>query len=208
MSAGTCARLGLVRESLEESERTYRLDALDPMSANLVALARMATGRMPEAISVYKDLVERVPDMSFPVSSLLRAYALQQDWAAVDELLELAAKRQLREFHDGLPFIHAKRNPSSQRIDEWRDALQTRMSSEPAASDISRLVYSAHLGLVDDAYRLAETSRLGPAGGRQTTSWVRTDIAPHCCFNTACRNCASTRASRACARDWGWWSSG
>ena len=53
--------------------------------------------------------VARVPDMSFPVSSLLRAYAFQGDWAAVDRLLALAAKRQLREFQDGLPFIRAKR---------------------------------------------------------------------------------------------------
>jgi adenylate cyclase len=29
---------------------------------------------------------------------------------------------------------------------------------------VSRLVYSAHLGLVDAAYRLADTARLGPAG--------------------------------------------
>ncbi len=156
--------MGLMRESLEETERVYRLDALDPMSANLVALARMAAGRMPDAISVYKELVDRVPDMSFPVSSLLRAHALQQDWAAVDELLELAAKRQLREFQDGLPFIQAKRNPTRQRIDEWRDALQAYVA-RTGSVDMSRLVYSAHLGLVDDAYRLAETSRLGPTGG-------------------------------------------
>ena len=37
---------GRLRESLEETERSYRLDALDPMTANLVALARMASGRV------------------------------------------------------------------------------------------------------------------------------------------------------------------
>lgn len=30
--------------------------------------------------------------------------------------------------------------------------------------DVSRLVYAAHLGLVDDAYRAAEKARLGPVG--------------------------------------------
>ena len=30
--------------------------------------------------------------------------------------------------------------------------------------DLARLVYTAHLGLVDDAYRLADAARLGPAG--------------------------------------------
>jgi hypothetical protein len=30
--------------------------------------------------------------------------------------------------------------------------------------DVSRLVYAAHLGLVDDAYRTADAARLGPRG--------------------------------------------
>jgi TolB-like protein/class 3 adenylate cyclase len=155
--------IGRVRESLEESERAYRLDALDPMSANLVALARMAAGRVAEAVPVYEELVERVPDMSFPVSSLLRAHAFQRDWAAVDRMLELAAKRQLREFQEGLPFIRAKRDPSPANIGAWRSALEAHVA-ETGCVDVSRLVYSAHLGLVDEAYRAAESTRLGPAG--------------------------------------------
>ena len=155
--------MGRVRESLEETERAYRLDALDPMSANGLALARMAAGRLAEAVPVYEDLVTRVPDMSFPVSSLLRAYAFQQDWAAVDRLMELAAKRQLREFQDGLPFIRAKRDPTSQNISAWRSALEAHVK-KTGCVDVSRLVYSAHLGLVDETYRAAETACLGPIG--------------------------------------------
>ncbi len=155
--------MGRVRESLEETERAYRLDALDPMSANGVALARMAAGRVAEAVPVYEDLVTRVPDMSFPVSSLLRAYAFQQEWAAVDRLLELAAKRQLREFRDGLPFIRAKRDPTPQNIGGWRSALEAHVN-KTGCVDVSRLVYSAHLGLVEEAYRAAETACLGPIG--------------------------------------------
>jgi len=155
--------MGRIRESLEETERAYRLDALDPMSANLVALARMAAGHMADAVSVYEDLVARVPNMSFPVSSLLRAYALQQNWQAVDELLALAATRQLREFQDGLPFIHAKRNGTLESIDAWRRALDAHVQ-KTGCVDVSRLVYSAHLGLIDDAYRTAENARLGPSG--------------------------------------------
>ena len=40
---------------------------------------------------VYEALVERLPAMSFPVASLLRCYAFQQNWAAVDRLLALGA---------------------------------------------------------------------------------------------------------------------
>jgi len=155
--------LGRVRESLEETERAFRLDALDPMSANLVALARMAAGRVAEAVPVYEDLVARVPDMSFPVSSLLRAHAFQQDWAAVDRLLALAEKRQLREFQDGLRFIRAKRDPTPENVGAWRSALDAHVE-KTGCVDVSRLVYSAHLGLVDEAYRAAGTARLGPVG--------------------------------------------
>jgi TolB-like protein/tetratricopeptide (TPR) repeat protein len=155
--------MGRIRESLEETERAYRLDALDPMSANGLALARMAAGRVAEAVPVYQDLVERVPDMSFPVSSLLRCYAFQKDWAAVDRLLALAEKRELREFQDGLPFIRAKRDPTPENIAGWRSAFEAHVS-KTGCVDVSRLVYSAHLGLVEEACRAAETARLGPAG--------------------------------------------
>lgn len=155
--------MGWIREALEEDEAAYRLDPLHPMSANLVALARMAAGRVAEAVPVYEDLVERLPAMSFPVSSLLRCYAFQQDWRAVDRLLELATKHQLREFQDGLPFIRTKRDPSPTNIAAWRGALEGQVETTGHV-DVSRLVYSAHLGLVDEAYRAAETARLGPAG--------------------------------------------
>jgi len=155
--------MGRIREALEEDEHVYRLDALHPMTANLVALARMAAGRVAEAVPIYEELVERLPDMSFPVSSLLRCYAFQQDWAAVDRLLELAAKRQLREMREGLPFIRTKRDPTPQNIEAWRSVLEAQVN-KTGRVDVSRLVYSAHLGLVEEAYRAAETAHLGPAG--------------------------------------------
>ena len=154
---------GRIRESLAETERAYRLDALDPMSANNVALARMAAGRIEAAVPVYEDLMERVPDMSFPFSSLLRAKAFLKDWAAVDRLLELAATRPLREFQDGLAFIRTKRDPTPANIGAMRTALEAHVS-RTGAVDVARLVYAAHVGLVDHAYRAAESARLGPMG--------------------------------------------
>jgi TolB-like protein/class 3 adenylate cyclase len=155
--------MGRMRESLEEAERTYRLDALDPMVANLVALARMAAGHVAEAVPVYEDLVERVPEMSFPVSSLLRAHAFREDWDAVDRLLALAEKRSLREFEIGLPFIRAKRDPTPENIAAWRSSLEDHVA-KTGCVDVSRLVYAAHLGLVEEAYHASDTAHLGPAG--------------------------------------------
>ncbi len=154
---------GRLRASLDEAERIYRLDMLDPMSANLVALARMATGRVAEAVPVYEDLVARIPDMSFPISSLLRAHAFLQDWPAVDRLLALAATRPLREFQDTIPFVRAKRDPTPEHIGAWRSEFEAHVMITGGV-DVARLVYAAHLGLVDEAFRAAEGARLGPAG--------------------------------------------
>jgi TolB-like protein len=155
--------IGRTRDSAEETERIYRLDPLNPMLANAVALGRMATGRIAEAAPVLEDLVARVPDMSFPVANLLRAKAFLKDWAAIDRLLDPAAGHPLREFQDGLAFIRAKRDPSAENIGAIRSALRAHVS-KTGCVDLSRLVYAAHLGLVEEAYGAAESARLGPRG--------------------------------------------
>lgn len=155
--------MGRIRESLEETERAHRLDALDPMSTNLLALARMAAGRVGEAVPLFEALVARIPEMSFPVANLLRAHAFLQDWDAVDRLLDLATKRQLREFESGLDFIRAKRDPSPERIAGIRSGFLSHVE-RTGCVDVSRLVYAAHLGLVEEAHHAAEHARLGPSG--------------------------------------------
>jgi len=155
---------GRIREALAETEHAFRLDALDPMSSNLLALARMANGQVAEAIPLYEDLVARIPQMSFPISSLLRAHALNEDWDSVDRLLALAATRPLREFQDTVPFVRAKQSP--EHLDAWRGAFEAHMT-KTGSVDVARLVYAAHLGLVEDAYRATEVARLGPTGGAE-----------------------------------------
>lgn len=154
---------GRVREALEDTEQAYRLDMLCPMTINLLALARMAAGKVDQAIPLYEDLVERVPGMSFPVSSLLRAHALRGDWDAVDRVMAIAERRQMREFGDGLLFIRAKREPTDENIDAWRDLVAAQVR-DTGTTDVSRLVYTAHLGLVDEAMAFALNARLGPTG--------------------------------------------
>jgi len=155
--------IGRVRDGAEETARAFRLDALNPMLANLGALATMATGRVAEAVPVLEDLMARVPDMSFPVANLMRAYAFLDDWAAVDRLLDPSAKRPLREFQDGLAFIRTKRHPTPENVGGMRSALAAHYE-KTGCVDVSRLVYAAHLGLVEEAYRTAETACLGPRG--------------------------------------------
>jgi TolB-like protein len=155
--------IGRVRDGAEETARAYRLDALNPLLANLGALATMATGRVAEAVPVLENLMARVPDMSFPVANLMRAYAFLNDWAAVDRLLDPSAKRPLREFQDGLAFIRTKRHPTPENVGGMRSALEAHYK-KTGCVDVSRLVYAAHLGLAEEAYRTAETACLGPRG--------------------------------------------
>jgi len=155
--------VGHLREGLAEDERAYLLDPLDPMCANSVALARVAVGRIDEAVPVYEDLMTRIPDMSFPFTSLLRAKALLGDWDRVDELLELAKERPLREFVDTLAFVRTKRDPTPENIGDWQRNFEAHVS-KTGCVDVSRLVYAAHLGLVEKAFEIAETAFLGPAG--------------------------------------------
>jgi hypothetical protein len=59
--------------------------------------------------------------------------------------------------------IRAKRDPTPEKVDGIRSALEAHFE-KTGSVDVSRLVYAAHLGLVDEAYRTAETARLGPPG--------------------------------------------
>jgi TolB-like protein len=152
--------LGMVEESVMAAQAAYELDPLHAMTINQLALAKLAAGHLDKAAPLYENLVESNPGMSFPVSSLLRVYAFQETWTGVDHLIALAEKRSLREFSEGLPFIRAKRNPTRDNIGAIGSALQR--CAEAGAVDVSRLVYAAHLGLVDQAYAAAAVSRLGP----------------------------------------------
>jgi len=101
------------------------------MSANLVALARMAAGRVEEAFRSSRMSLARIPDMSFPFANLLRAAALcLGDWQGVDRLLALEATRPLREFKDGLDFIRTKRDPTPANLERWRVAFEARVSHD------------------------------------------------------------------------------
>jgi class 3 adenylate cyclase len=114
-------------------------------------------------VNVTARLMARVPDMSFPVANLLRALAFLEDWEAIDRLLDPAARHPLREFQNGLAFIRTKRDPTPENIGAIRDALAAHCTTT-GGIDVSRLVYAAHLGLVEEAYQAAGTACLGPRG--------------------------------------------
>ncbi len=155
--------IGRTRECAGITEEVYRSDPLNPMVVMITSTARMAAGQVAEAIPLLQELMARAPQMTFPVATLLRAFALVNDWPSVDRLLATAANLAGRDFVDGLNFVRAKRNPTAENIGAIRDALEAQVA-KTGSVDVTRLVYAAHLGLVDDAYRLAESAHLGPKG--------------------------------------------
>ncbi|MGD9965666.1 MAG: hypothetical protein AB7T59_04045 [Hyphomonadaceae bacterium] len=155
--------IGRTRECAAITEEVYPSDPLNPMVIMITSTARMAAGHVAEAIPLLQDLIARSPQMTFPVATLLRAFALLNDWPAVDRLLATAANLAGRDFVDGLHFVSAKRNPTAENIGAIRDALAAQVA-KTGSVDVTRLVYAAHLGLVDDAYRFAESAQLGPTG--------------------------------------------
>ena len=149
---------GRIREALEETEALFRLDALDSMSSTSRARAHVRRPRA-EAIPLFEDLVTRIPQMTFPISNLLRAHAFGQTGSRRPPARtggHAPAARVPRH----VPFVRAKRNPA--HLDAWRGPSTRTL--QDGRVDIARLVYAAHLGLVDDAYRATELVRLGPRG--------------------------------------------
>lgn len=155
--------IGRVREGAEITEEIYPSDPLSPMLVMVTSMARMAAGHVAEAIPLLEGLMARAPGMIYPIATLLRAYALLNDWSAVDRLLAPAANLAGREFEDGLKFVRAKRDPVAENIGAIRDALEAHVA-KTGSVDVTRLVYAAHLGLVDDVYRIVESAHLGPRG--------------------------------------------
>ena len=154
---------GYVREGADFAERAFRLNALDPPHVNMLALGMMATGRVRESATVLEGIVDRTPGMSFPVANLMRAYAFLGEWDGIDRLLDPAANRPLREFQEGLSFINTKRNPTPENLAAWRSTFEAH-AARTGCIDVSRLVYAAHLGLVDEAYNVLDKAYLGPRG--------------------------------------------
>jgi adenylate cyclase len=155
--------IGRVRECAEITKEAYPSDPLNPMFVMTTAMARMAVGQVSEAIPLLQDLMARSPGMIYPVVVLLRAFALLNDWSAVDRLLAAAANWPARSFDDGVMFVRAERNPTAENIGAMRDVLEAHVA-RTGSVDVTRLVYAAHLGLVDDVYRIVESARLGPRG--------------------------------------------
>ena len=152
---------GRAREAFTYNERLYRNDPLNLFLAHRFAVSKMTCGHYDEAVSIFEEILAREPDLQLAATTLVRAHAFNEDWAAVDKLIDSA--RQPLPWFDSAEFVRTKRDPSPANIAAWQQALVTQFE-RTGCVDASQLAQAAHLGLVEQAYTMAETARFGPPG--------------------------------------------
>jgi len=151
---------GRAREASDYNERLYRNDPLNLFLAHRFATGQMTLGLYHQAISVFEEILTREPGLQLAATTLVRAHAFNEDWAAVDRLMD--PEKPLPWF-DSAAFVRAKRHPSTENIAEWCQALMTQFE-RTGCVDASQLAQAANLGLLEEAYKMAETAHFGPPG--------------------------------------------
>jgi len=159
--------VGFVKESAEEAERLYRLDALNPFFVNAYAGSLLAVERFEEAIALIEEVVERQPNMLFAVGNLLIARAYLKDWDGVEAMLSPTALAS-RPLPPGMVWcfrevLEIARHPGPESVVRARAILEQEFNQNGSVQILS-LGLVARLGLVDEVYRIALTGRLGPRG--------------------------------------------
>ncbi len=186
------ADIGKLHESLEETERAYRPDVLNRcrrICSDWRAWPPAALRPCPIKIW-WRECPNELPGCE-PAAG----QGFLGDWAAVDPLLDPAAKFPWREFQDD--GVHpGQAHPTPENI----RGIQSRSAASRAdrLGRRSRLVYAAHLGLVDEAYRTPRSSSrptptIDDIMGSDAT-------ARRCCSMPGCQSCATFFVRPLCAR--------
>jgi TolB-like protein len=152
--------IGSAKAAAEYNQRLFDNDPLNLILAHRFASSKMTLGHYGEAIAILEDILTREPGLELAVTTIVRAHAFNEDWGAVDKLMD--AGRPLPWF-DSAEFVRTQRHPTVVKIDAWRRSLRDHFE-RTGCTDAARLVQAAHLGLVEEAYDVAETARFGPPG--------------------------------------------
>jgi TolB-like protein len=154
------ACVGRGKAAAELNRRLHENDPLNLILALRYAASLLTIGRYQNAISILNELLAREPRIGLAQTTLVRAHAFNKDWVAVDKMME--PENPLPWF-DSAEFVRTQRHPSAEKTEAWRRGLRD-YYARTGCADASRLVQAAHLGLVEDAYDIAETARFGPPG--------------------------------------------
>ncbi|HXQ09575.1 MAG TPA: TIR domain-containing protein [Caulobacteraceae bacterium] len=163
--AGHSERLGRQGEAIGYARRANELDPMDMLAAAAAGQTLWRAGRHAEGRAIMERALETWPDFHHNAAQLAVSYAYEQDWAAVDRLLDPARLQQypLRELRVVPALVAAMRDTSG----ELRRDLVQRIGDRARQTghiDFVIAIYVAHLGFVDEAYAMLDAAKLGPAG--------------------------------------------
>jgi TolB-like protein len=158
--------VGRGREAVAIAETAKRLDPMNAAIRTMHSQSLWRAGRLAEGRQAMAATLHAWPDDHHTAASLIIAAACEQDWAAVDELLDPRRLEQypLREYAMLVGLTAIMRSGSAEGSAMVLAMLQHRIESTGHVDPMS-LVWPAQLGLVKEAYDLADRARFGPSGG-------------------------------------------
>lgn len=160
--------VGRSKDAVAQAERAARLDPLNPFAVGLHSQALWFAGHYDEARSAMEYVRAKWPDSHHSVAVLIQACVHQQDWDAVDQLIDPArlALYPLREHAGVIAFARVMRNPTLRNRRLMFDTICKRADAT-GHIDAQVAVVAAELGFVDETFALLDRCRFGPAGKPQ-----------------------------------------
>ena len=156
---------GRSTDAVEQAARAAQLDPLNPFAVGLHSQALWFAGRYDEARAAMEVVREKWPDSHHCVAVLVQACVHQQDWAAVDRLIDPArlAIYPLREHAGVIAFARVMRDPQPRGRRAMFDAI-ARRALATGHIDPQVATIAAELGFADETFALLDRCRFGPSG--------------------------------------------
>jgi len=159
--------VGQTRDAIKAALALRELDKQNDRDTLAVGLPLWRAGRYAEGIAAMEEALERWPDTYDIAASLIIAYAVAGNWAAVDRMVEpqRLAKYSLRELIGVVNLARTMRDPTPESRLRWLDSLRRIVDETGHIEAGFAMVFAARFGFVDEIYALLERSKLGPTGG-------------------------------------------
>jgi TolB-like protein len=177
------------------------LDPQNELANTVYSQGLWRAGRFAEGRASMESMMQKWPDNHHTAAVLIMACAHQQDWDAVDALLdpERLAQFPLRE-HRGLAMLMpVLRNPDLAQKKVAAEFFCARLV-QIGSIDANALIWPALMGHADMAYETLDKVKIGPSGGRGDVMGTNA-YRPHVMFAAANEDLhADTRFVKLCAR--------
>ncbi|MBR7619445.1 TIR domain-containing protein [Phenylobacterium sp. 20VBR1] len=157
--------VGRNREAVKASRRLRDLDPKNSVADALYVQSLWRAGQFAEGRAAMEVHLQFWPDNHHTAALLILACAHQQDWAAVDALLDPQRLEQfpLREHSTVIGVVGLLRSPTPETRRIILDMVKNRVAKTGHLDHVA-LVWPAELGFADEAFDVLDAAKLGPAG--------------------------------------------